>query len=87
MTPSLSLRFWRLTIFPPRIISPVPPGENIEIVGTGVLLRVIKNAVDFAQAEDGLVAIHAVEHKHAEVARLDVHRPPPNDWNFRCRLL
>src|SRR5205807_7049837 len=50
------------------------PGENIEIIGAAVLLGVVKDAVDFGQAADGLVAIHAVQHKHAEVASLGVRR-------------
>src|SRR5882672_4287410 len=43
-------------------------GENIEVVGAGVLLGIIPNTVYSGETEHRLVAMDAVEHKHGEIA-------------------
>ena len=53
-------------------------GKNIKIVSASVLLGVVEDAVDFRQTDDGLVSKYAIEHEHAEIARLDMHRPAAN---------
>src|SRR5258708_3346120 len=50
------------------------PGENVEIVSAGVFLGIVEDTVDFGQAENRLIAKHAIEHEHTEIAGLHVHR-------------
>src|SRR5262245_59047127 len=43
-------------------------GEDIEVVDSRVLFRVVPNTIDLGQAQHRLLSVHSIEHAHCEIA-------------------